>query len=116
MTNSWDPEVYQFDLSNDPLTWMQKTSDVNRYLLMTLGQRKPAHGESYYEFTRAFYSLLNAYIGAGIDSERFVGGITISANYKGDTGEKAVYTPVDATTQKRALRLITSTPVRTERV
>jgi hypothetical protein len=104
--DAYDPRVARFDLSADPLTYIEKKAQVSDALLRTLSTRLPKNGESYYEFTRQFYGLLNGYLGAVIYAPRYIGGINLSNNFKGDPGEKLPYEPVSGEQQKRALNLL----------
>ncbi len=106
VADSWDPYVIRFDLSKDPLEWAAKSFSTNRYLLLNLGKREPKSGQSYYEFTRSFNVLTNGYANAASSAARFIGGMEISSNYKGDPGEKPVLRPVSGKEQRQALRLI----------
>ncbi len=102
----FDPMVSQYDLSSDPLAYWQRMMTTSRYLLTKLDQREPKTGQSYYEFTRAFEELLNVYAGAAGSASRFVGGLRVNRNHKGDPGEKPTLAPMDVAEQKRALNLL----------
>ncbi|GEM_PF-27226 len=102
----FDPMVMQYDLSSDPLAYWEKNIEVSKYLLSTLDKRMPRNGESYYEFTRAFRQLLNVYSGSAGVASRFIGGLNVNRNHKGDPGEKPTLQPIDVARQKRALNLL----------
>ena len=104
--DGFDPAVVRFDLGKNPLDYFQKTLEVSRHLLLHLGERVPKNGESYHEFTRDFEGLLGQYSRAASLSARYVGGLHMNRNYKGDPNEKAPLVPVDAAEQKRALQLV----------
>ncbi len=104
--DSFDPAVVRFDLGKDPLDYYQKTLEVSRHLLLHLGERVPKNGESYHEFTRDFQGLLGQYTRAASLAARYVGGLHMNRNYKGDPNEKAPLAPIAAGEQKRALQMV----------
>ena len=102
----FDPRVVQYDLSSDPLAYWEKSIEVSKHLLTNLDKRLPRSGESYYEFTRAFNQLLGIYARSAGVASRYVGGLNVNRNHKGDPGEKPTLSPVDVAEQKRALALL----------
>lgn len=106
MADQFDPAVARFDLSNDPLAYWTRTLQVSRYLLLHLDKRVPKKGESYYEFTRDFNGLLNIYARAAATASRYVGGLHVNRNHRGDPREKPTLVPIDGAKQKQALQLL----------
>lgn len=103
-----DPAIVRFDLGKNPLDFCQKTLEVSRTLMLRLGDRVPKMGESYHTFTMDFLRLLNQYVRASSLAARYVGGVHMNRNFKGDPNEKPTLAPIEVTDQKRALQLITS--------
>lgn len=101
-----DPFNARFDMSADPLAYYEKESQLAHKLLMTLGERKPAAGESYYEFTRAFNGLLGIYTSSIANSTRYLGGVRRTFAKKGDPGAGMPFNPVSGNDQRRALDLM----------
>ena len=62
---------------------------IQRFLLMNLDKRKPKNGESYHQFTAAFNRLLNLYANSAATASRYIGGLHVANNHRGDVGEKA---------------------------
>ncbi len=106
VAEGFDPAVVQFDLSNDPLSYYQKSMQVSRYLLVNLDKRKPKYGADYYEFTQAFNRLVNSYSRAASQASVYVGGLHVANNHRGDAGEKPVLVPVSSAEQRKALQLL----------
>lgn len=106
IADQFDPAVVRFDLGRDPLAYWNRMLDTSRYLMFHLGEREPKHGESYWKFTQDFYRLLNMYARAASVASRYVGGMHVSRNFRGDPGEKPTLFPVDAAEQKRALSML----------
>jgi hypothetical protein len=106
--DAFDPNVVRFDLAKNPLDYYQKMLSVSRSLLLHLGERVPKNGESYYKFTQDFQGLLGTYTRSASLAARYVGGLHLNRNFKGDPHEKPTLAPIDAQDQKRALQLITT--------
>jgi hypothetical protein len=102
----WDPNVSTYDLSADPLAYYGRMLDLSRYLLVNLDKRLPKTGDSYWEFTKAYSSLLGRYAQAAGASSRYIGGLNASRNHKGDPGGKPALVPIDGQKQKQALALV----------
>jgi len=77
-----------------------------RELLDRLPKRLPEKGESYWRFTRTFNGLLGSYGQAAVITSRYVGGLHLRGNHRGDPGERHPLVPVSATDQRRALTLL----------
>lgn len=101
-----DPFTARFDMSADPLAFYEAESKMAHKLLMTLGDRKPGYGESYYEFTRAFNGLLGLYTGSVASATRYLGGVRRTFAKKGDPGAGVPFNPVSGNDQRRALDLM----------
>src|SRR5262249_33242816 len=108
ITAQFDPAVVRFHLRHDPLAYWARMLDLSRGLILTLGLREPKNGETYWEFTRSLYRLIGEYSRAAAVSARYVGGLHVNRNFKGDPGEKPTLVPIDGAQQKRALRLLTT--------
>lgn len=100
-----DPFNARFDMSSDPLAFYEAESKLAHRLLMSLGDRKPAWGESYYEFTRAFNGLLASYTNSIANSTRYLGGVRRTFAKKGDPSGLP-FNPVSGAEQRRALDLL----------
>lgn len=106
IADQFDPLVTRFDLSSNPLEyWALMFRDLRR-LIDLLPKRIPERGESYWQFTRYFNGLINMYGRAGIITSRYIGGLHIRGNHRGDPGEQFPLVPVKAEDQKRALALL----------
>lgn len=106
LADTIDPAVVRWDLGSDPLAYWSRNLEVSRYLLLHLGDRLPKKGESYWTFTRDFNTLLGMYARAAATASRYVGGIHINRNFRGDPGEKPTQAPVQAAEQRKALSLL----------
>jgi hypothetical protein len=106
IADQFDPLVTRFDLGKDPLEyWWLTFRDLNA-LLKELPKSVPEKGENYWRFTRYFNGMLNYYGRSALVVSRYVGGLHIKGNHRGDPGEKPPLVPVSAADQTRALRLL----------
>lgn len=106
IADRWDPMVTRFDLGRDPMAyWIMRMEDSGK-LLQELPRRYPERGESYWQFTRRFNMVMGMHAQSASQLTRFIGGVNISGNHKGDPGEKPALRPVPVAAQKRALAMI----------
>lgn len=101
-----DPLITRFDLSANPIEYWARMMNLSKQLTQNLDQRYPKNGESYYEFTKALNQLLDEYIKGVVYTSRYIGGISIRGNFKGDPGGKLPLMPVSAADQRQALQLV----------
>jgi hypothetical protein len=106
IADQFDPSVTRFDLGRDALSYWERNLDLSRYLLLHLSEREPKHGESYWEFTRDLQRLLGYYTRAAAISSRYIGGLHVNRNHRGDADEKPTLVPIPAAEQRRALALL----------
>jgi hypothetical protein len=104
--DSYDPLVARFDLGRNPLDWNERSFELSRELLASLASRSPRLGHSYYDFTRDFNALVSRQFSAASYTARFIGGLRLNSNFRGDPGERALLAPVDGRQQRRALELL----------
>jgi hypothetical protein len=106
VADQFDPLVTRFDLGKDPLDyWSLMFRDLNS-LMTVVPSRYPQKGESYYQFTRTFNGMLSQYGRAAMVVSRYIGGLHLSGNHRGDPGEKPPLAPIPASEQRRALALL----------
>ena len=106
--DQWDPLVTRFDLCRDPLQYYTVLFEDARRLANVLPSRFPKQGESYYELTRSFNGVLGMYSRSARQVSRYVGGLNLRRNHRGDFGERLPLQPISATDQRRALGLLRS--------
>ncbi len=104
--DSFDPCVARWDVGKDPMAFWTKNIQLTRFLLLNLGSRSPKKGESYATFTADFNQLLGLYARAGAVASRYVGGLSMNRNFKGDPGEKPTLTPLPGEQQVAALKML----------
>lgn len=107
--DGWDPKVWRFDSSSNPMDYWKKMTETSRYLAKTLGNRLPKKGQSFFEFSRTFGMLIRVNMGSVLPAISYIGGLNTNSNYKGDKGEKAPLIPVSPAEQRSALQFVTQT-------
>ncbi|MCS6830124.1 MAG: zinc-dependent metalloprotease [bacterium] len=105
--DSVDPYITRFDLGGDPLEyWATIFRDVSR-MIPQLPAKAVKPGDNYYELTRSFNGMLSMYARAANNVARYIGGVRLSRNHRGDPNERPPVVPLSAAEQKRALSLLT---------
>lgn len=106
LADGYDPSIARYDLGKDPIASIERSFQLNRELMATLGERLPKRGEDYSEFTRALARLTTGNANRANQAVRYIGGLNVRRNNRGDREEKPLVQPVSATEQRRALKLI----------
>jgi hypothetical protein len=101
-----DPRVETFDLSSDPLAYVQDRFAIDHRLLATLPLRLPLRGHSYAEVRRGFVQTLANLFAAAYLTTHFVGGEYFSRAHRGDPGNPVPFTPVSRSNERRAFALL----------
>ncbi len=104
--DSWDPFVTRFDLAQNPLDYWSVILTDSRSLMQRIPQAVPARGESYYQLTKQLLGTLAQTSTASRQISRFIGGLRLNRNHKGDAREKAPLAPIPAGDQEQALELL----------
>jgi len=101
--DSVDPYVTRFDLSKEPIEYWTRIGSLSRYLIMNLEKTTPKAGESYWIFTKDFQTLVGSYVESSLQVSRYLAGVRINANFKGDPGQKPNMQTLSPADQKAAL-------------
>ena len=108
IADQFDPNVTRFDLGTDPMLYWHKMLDLTRFLMLNLYQREPQKGHSYWKFTRDFNSMIRMHVQAASEIGRYIGGLHVNRNFRGDYGEKPTLVPISRATQEDALHILCS--------
>jgi hypothetical protein len=101
-----DPLVATWDIGKDPLVFAESQLEHVKKLWDKIIDRVVEKGKNYTRARKAVGGLLwEIYNGAQI-AARFVGGQYHHRDHKGDPGERPAFVPVDAATQRRALKFL----------
>ena len=106
LADLYDPSIVRYDLGRDTLTYWEELLALNQRLIQKLGNRKLAPDEDYGEFARALYGLILAHGEYARQLVRYVGGLRIQRNDRGDLKGRPQLFPLSAAEQQRALQLL----------
>ena len=105
LADNYDPTIVRYDLSSDPLTYVESSFDITRKLLAEL-KNEGRSGESYSRFTDRLGGLINAKARDASIAARFIGGYRTRRIVKGSKTTEQPFTPVPLSQQQRALKII----------
>ena len=108
LADTYDPTIARYDLSSDPLTFVEASFAISRKLLADLGKNKPAPGESYAQFTQRLNGLIRSKARDASIAARYVGGFRVRRVVKGGKNPDQPFSPVPLSQQRRALKIIGS--------
>jgi hypothetical protein len=101
-----DPHSNRFDLGNDTVAYAKQQAQLINELWPGLVERVAKEGEGYQNVRRAFGILLGNYGRSMHFASRYVGGIHVNRDHKGDANAKPPYVIVAAEKQREALTLL----------
>jgi hypothetical protein len=101
-----DPLSNRFDLSSDPIGYAKMRSQMIGELWPGLVERIAEEGEGYQQVRRAFSILLGNYGQSMYFSSRFIGGLYVHRDHKGDKDGRPPFVVVPAAKQREALALL----------
>jgi hypothetical protein len=101
-----DPYVNTYDLGNDPLKYGEDRAALAGELIKTLDDKIVKDGESWARVRRAFSVLFSQYGNAAHLASAFIGGQTISRDFKGGENGHDPITPIPGEKQREALEFL----------
>ncbi len=99
-----DPTVNVWDLSDDPLAYYRKRLELSRELWARLEAKKLAPGETYDGLRRSFLAGFNQLARGLVPATKYIGGI-VQVRDRAGSG-RLPYTPVPASQQREALKIL----------
>ena len=103
-----DPYVNTYDLGSDPLKYGEERAALASDLVKTLDDKVVKDGESWARLRRAFSVLLGQYGDAAYLASAFIGGQSISRDFKGGEGCHDPVSPIPGDKQREALDFLSS--------
>jgi hypothetical protein len=101
-----DPYVNRYDLGNDPVEYAKARAKLISELWPGIVERVTEPGAGYERARQAFGILLGNYGRATYFASRFVGGMSVNRDHKGDPNARPPFVVVPAAKQREALALI----------
>jgi hypothetical protein len=109
-----DPLVARFDLGAEPLDWAGTRLSLVMAMRQKLLERAVEDGQSWHLLRQAYGQLLAEHLGALRTAGRYVGGVYVHRDHKGDPTARDPLVPVEADKQRRALRFVIDNAFRDE--
>jgi hypothetical protein len=103
--DNWDPYVVRFDGAKDPVNYAAKMLEASQRIRKYAIEQLPKPGESYALRTGYIMSSITQTFRQGRNVSRFVGGIQARRDFRAEQ-HLPTLAPVDAQTQRQAVRLI----------
>ncbi|MBU4272507.1 MAG: zinc-dependent metalloprotease [Planctomycetes bacterium] len=101
-----DPLVNPFDLSKDPIEFAGRRVELINQVLPELVDRVTEPGDSYERVRQAFSIILREHGRAMHFVARFIGGVHVYRDHKGDTDARPPFVPTDPKKQREALTFL----------
>jgi hypothetical protein len=101
-----DPLTNRFDLGSDPLDYAQARTKMISDLIPAIISKVTKEGDGYQRSRQAFGVLLGNYGQAVFLASRYVGGIAMNRDHKGDPKERAPFIVTSAEKQREALKFL----------
>lgn len=101
-----DPLVNRFDFGKEPLDYAKARSEMIEQLIPDVVERVTKDGEGYQRARQAFGVLLGNYGSSLFFASRYVGGLYVNRDHKGDPNGRPPFEIVPADKQRAALKLI----------
>jgi hypothetical protein len=101
-----DPLVNRFDLGKDPIEFARQRVELINQAWPDLVERVTPEGEGYQQARRAFNVLLSEYGRVMYFTARFIGGVYVHRDHKGEPGARPPYVIVDRQKQREAMTLL----------
>lgn len=101
-----DPLSNRFDLSADPIGYAQQRAELIKELWPGLVERVTEEGDGYQRARRAFGVLLSNHGQAAWFVSRFIGGVHVHRDHRGDKDGRPPFKVVDADQQRKAIEFL----------
>ena len=104
-----DPTSNIYDLSADPLAWVQQRAEIIAEILPNLSEHVLSDNSSYSDLTGAYMSLLGQYARTLIPAMKYIGGQYYYNTHVGDQNDHGPFSPVPVAQQHEALEFVVQT-------
>jgi hypothetical protein len=103
---SIDPRIQRFDLSNDPLAFLDEQFRVDGDVAARLTRRYPGDTRSFQDLRAGLVTVLNNELNDGELAAKFVGGIYTSRAHRDQPGAPLPFVSIPRAQQRRAFDLL----------
>ena len=109
-----DPLAARFDLGAEPLEWAQRRLALVKAMRARLLEKAVEEGQSWHLMRQAYEILLAEQLGALRLASRYLGGVHVHRDRRGDPEARDPLVPTGAARQRRALRFLIDNAFRDE--
>ncbi|HEV3089031.1 MAG TPA: zinc-dependent metalloprotease [Candidatus Elarobacter sp.] len=103
---SIDPRIQRFDLSNDPLAYVDEQFRIDDGVSSRLTRRYPGDSRSYQDLRSGLVTVLNNELNNAELATRYVGGIYTSRAHRDEPGAPPPFRAIPRAQQRRAFDLL----------
>jgi hypothetical protein len=104
--SSIDPRIQRFDLSSDPLAYVNEQFRIDDGVASQLMRRYPGDTRTYQDLRAGLITVLNDQLNNAALASKYVGGIYTSRAHRGQPGGALPFSPVPRAQQRRAFDLL----------
>ncbi len=108
-TATSDPLVNRFDLGENTVDFAARQMKIATELIPKVVERSVDEGQNYTRARRAFNMLFREYWQSAQFASRYIGGVYVHRDHKGDKGARPPFVVVKAEDQREAMELLAST-------
>lgn len=101
-----NPLAVRWDLGSDTLAYLRQNEEANNRIIDYAITEKTKPGQSYDQRNQLILGSLRRRYRLATMAIRFVGGVEMRRQFKGDTNEKPTLRPVSAADQRKAMRYL----------
>jgi len=101
-----DPLCSRYDLGKDPIRFARQRVEVINQAMANLVERMTAEGDGYHKARRAFNILLSEHGKAMQSAARFIGGVYVHRDHRGDPNARPPFVVVERKKQREAMMLL----------
>jgi hypothetical protein len=103
---SIDPRIQRFDLSNDPLAYVNEQFRIDDEVASRLMRRYPGDARTFQDLRSGLITVLNNQLNNAALASKYVGGIYTSRAHRGQPGGALPFQSVPRAQQRRAFDLL----------
>lgn len=103
MGKAIDPRVNIYDLTSQPIEYAIERMELVKEISKEILDKNTAEGSSHHDQLMGYYAMMRQYRDASSVTSKFIGGLYVDRAMIGQKGATQPYTPVDASTQKKAM-------------
>ncbi len=101
-----DPDTDTWDLSGDPLQWIQQRAELIELVTPQMEDRVVSVDEEYLDLRNAVNGLVFERLSALQSATKVIGGMAFNRDHRGQPGQRPAFVPATADRQRDAVRIL----------